>query len=302
MKKVFITIVSFNSNKLTLDCLKSIEKLNKKNIELFVIVIDNASDEIFKTSEDFKNFKLDIIRSEENLGFSGGQNLAIKYALKKEADYVLVLNSDTIAQEDLVLKLLDAFDDNVGIVSPKIYFAKGREFQKDKYEKKDLGNVIWYAGGVVDWKNIIAFHRGVDEVDKGQYDQLEEIDFASGCAMMIKQEVFERIGFFDERFFLYYEDNDFSQRAKKRGYKILYQPSAILWHKNASSAGGSGSNLQDYYISRNRLLFGFRYASKRSKAALMKESFKLLINGRKWQKRGVIDFYLRNLGKGSYKV
>ena len=116
---------------------------------------------------------------------------------------------------------------------------------------------------------------------------------------MISREIFEKVGMFDENFFLYYEDADLSMRLKKQGFKIIYEPKAILWHKNAV-ATGSGSPLQDYYITRNRLVFGFRYAKPRVKVALFRESLKILINGRKWQKTGVRDFYLRKLGSGSY--
>src|SRR3989344_360711 len=108
------------------------------------------------------------------------------------------------------------------------------------------------------------------------------------------------VGMFDDKYFLYYEDADLSMRIKKKGFKIVYVPSSIIWHKNAGSAGGSGSMLQDYYITRNRLLFGFRYAPFRSKLALFRESLSLLFRGRQWQKCGVIDFYLGKLGRGSY--
>ena len=153
----------------------------------------------------------------------------------------------------------------------------------------------------MDWKNVVGSHRGVDEVDHGQYEKCESTDFVSGCCLMVRREVLEKVGFFDPKYYLYYEDNDFCQRAKKAGFKIIYEPKAYLWHKNAGSAGGSGSHLQDYYTTRNRLLFGIKYAPVKSKLALIKEGTKLLIKGRKWQKRGVMDFYLNNFGKGSYR-
>jgi len=154
----------------------------------------------------------------------------------------------------------------------------------------------------MDWKNIIGSHRGVDEVDKGQFNKVEETDFASGCCVMIRREVFQEIGFFNEKYFLYYEDNDFSQRVKLNGFRVYYQPRAMLWHLNAGSTGGSGSNLQDYFITRNRLLFGFSYASVRTKAALLKESIKFLFAGRNFQRKAVLDFYTGRFGKGSYKL
>ena len=301
MVKVFITTITFNSHKATLECLESIEKLEKENFELFVMVIDNASKEVFETSREYKNFKLKVLRSEENLGFSGGQNLGIRNALKEGADFIIVLNNDTILNRKLIKSLIASFKADVGIVSPKIYFAKGYEFHKDRYKETEKGKVFWYAGGIIDWSNVIAKHRGVDEVDKGQYSKVSEIEFATGCCMALRKEIFQNVGFFDDKYFLYLEDCDLSKRVKMKKLKVIYQPNAVLWHKNAASAGGSGSALQDYYITRNRLLFGFKYASVRAKLALIKESIKLMFSGRQWQKKGVSDFYLGRFGKGSFK-
>jgi len=304
MKKVFISIINFNGKMNTLECLNSIDNLNLTGMDLNVVVIDNASEEKLDLEENFlKNASLKIILNDKNLGFSGGHNLGIKYALSNNADYVVILNNDTILDKNLVYELLNAFDKDskIGIVSPKIYFAKGFEFHKDRYKNEDIGHVLWYAGGDMDWNNVIGKHRGVDEVDKGQYEKQKEIDFSSGCCMAVKKEVFEKVGFLNEKYFLYYEDNEYSQKAKRAGYEVIYTPKAVLWHKNAGSAGGSGSNLQDYYITRNRLLFGLAYAPLKARSALLRESFKLLFAGRQWQKKGVLDFYLRKFGKGSFK-
>lgn len=299
MPKVFISLITFNDDKSTKECLDSLEKLNKKNFELSVMLIDNASKEKFEVTKEYKNFDLKILTSSTNLGFSGGQNLGIKYALDSDADFVLVLNNDVVADENLIVELLNAFDESIGIVSPKIYFAPGFEYHKDRYKENEKGKVFWYAGGEIDWKNVIGKHRGVDEVDKDQYEVKQETEVGTGCCMLIKRKVLESVGIFDEKFFLYYEDADLSVRVRKKGFKILYVPRGVLWHKNAA-ATGLGSSLQDYYITRNRLLFGFRYASTRVKLALFKESLKLSLKGRKWQRIGVRDFYLRHFGKGSF--
>lgn len=302
MPKIFINLITFNDNVSTNECLESLEKLNKKAFELYVVVVDNGSKEKFEIDKEYKNFNLKILYSTKNLGFSGGQNFGIKYALGEMADYIVVLNNDVIADENLIIELLNSFNSlEVGVVCPKIYFAKGYEFHKDRYENKDLGKVFWYAGGLIDWKNVFGKHRGVDEIDKGQFDQREETEVATGCCMMVRRDVFEKTGLFNENFFLYYEDADLSMRILKQGFKIIYEPKAILWHKNAA-ATGSGSPLQDYYITRNRLIFGFKYAKKRVKLALFRESLKILLNGRKWQKIGVRDFYLKKFNKGSYKI
>lgn len=305
MKHIFVSLLNFNGKKNTLACLDSLKDIKMGNFQLTVVVIDNASEEKFDLgSGNIGDIPLVIIKNKNNLGFSGGHNVGIKYCLENGADYVLILNNDTYVDKNFLEELLKASenDKKIGILAPKIYFAPGFEFHKERYSKKELGKVFWYAGGVMDWNNVIGHHRGVDGIDRGQFDKTEETELATGCCMLIKKEVFGKVGLFDDKFYLYYEDADLSMRARKKGFKIFYVGKSIIWHKNASSAGGSGSKLQDYYITRNRLLFGFRYSSTRAKFALFRESLILLISGREWQKRGIIDFYLGKLGKGSYKI
>jgi GT2 family glycosyltransferase len=305
MKQIVISLLNFNGKNNTLDCLRSLETIKTGNFKLKVLVVDNASTE--DSAHVFSNFKSKIfdfkfIQNKINLGFSGGQNIAIEYALANKTDYVLVLNNDAYVDPNFLNELLKVAetDKNIGILVPKIYFAPGFEFHKDRYSEKEKGKVFWYGGGKMDWANVIGHHRGVDEVDRGQYDKIEGTELATGCCMLVKREVFEQAGVFDNNYFLYYEDSDLSVRVKKAGFGISYVPKSMVWHKNAGSAGGSGSELQDYYITRNRLLFGFKYAPARSKLALFRESLALLLKGRKWQKQGVIDFYKKRFGKGSF--
>lgn len=299
MQKIFISILNFNGRNNTADCLKSLSSIKKDGLDVQILIVDNASSEKLELP-DLPNLNTRIIYNKKNLGFSGGHNVGIKYALENYADYVLILNNDTIVDENLIVELVKS-SATAGIVAPKIYFAKGYEYHKDRYNEKDLGKVIWFAGGEMDWKNILAKHRGVDEVDHGQFDKVQSTEFASGCCMLVKREIFEKVGLFDEKYFLYFEDNDLCQRSKHSKVTILYNPKAVLWHKNAGSAGGSGSELQDYYITRNRLLFGLKFASFRSKVSLIRESLRLLGSGRYWQKRGIADFYLGKFGRGSYE-
>ncbi len=286
-----------------MDCLRSVDKTISKNFSVNIVLIDNNSKENFYLDKDFKSrIPIKIIKNDSNLGFSGGNNVGIKYALENGTDYVCLLNSDTTVDGFFLENLIKIGEtnDRYGILVPKIYFAKDFEFHKNRYSGNEIGNVLWYAGGEMDWANVIGHHRGVDEVDNGQFDEIEETEIATGCCMVIKKEVFNKIGFLDRKYFLYYEDADFGIRAKRNKYKIIYVPTSIIWHKNAGSAGGSGSVLQDYYITRNRLLFGFKYAPIRSKLALFKESLFLLFRGRPWQKRGIVDFYMSKFGRGSY--
>ncbi|MDP2585769.1 MAG: glycosyltransferase family 2 protein [Candidatus Levybacteria bacterium] len=309
MKHIAISLLNFNGKQNTLDCLKSLENIRKDNFESSIIVVDNASTDgsvgkIKQYMSSGKHDAIKIIENKKNLGFSGGHNVAIKYALESGADYVLILNNDTYVDENFIEELFGVAEKegNVVMLVPKIYFASGFEYHKNRYSEEEKGKVLWYAGGEMDWANVIGRNRGVDEVDKGQFDKIEETEVATGCCMLLTKEAIGRVGMFDERYYLYYEDADLSMRVKRQGFKIVYVPRSIIWHKNAGSAGGSGSVLQDYYITRNRLLFGFSYAPIRSKLALFRESLFLFLRGRQWQKRGVIDFYLGKLEKGSFGI
>jgi GT2 family glycosyltransferase len=296
---IYIILINYNGEEDTLDCLRSLQRIDKKGLEVHAIVVDNYPENRISISEkDFKEINLKIIFNSTNSGFSGGNNLGIKHALKNK-DYILLLNNDTLVKKDFLQKLVDFAEENseAGLMVPKIYFAKGNEYHKDRYRDSELGKVFWYAGGNIDWKNVIGTHRGVDEVDIGQFDEIEETDFASGCCVLIRSKVFEKIGLLDEDYFLYYEDSDFSIKAQRAGFKIYYLPTSVIWHKNAGSTGGSGSKLQDYYITRNRLLFGNRFAPMRAKIALNREGLKLIFKGREWQRKGALDFYLHRFGK-----
>ncbi len=309
MKKIGLITINYNGEKNVIDCLKSLSNLKLNNIDLTVYIVDNHSrtgsiEEVEKFLEEnpISVFSQEIIKSKKNTGFSVGNNLGIQKALVDGCRYVILLNNDTIVEKNLIEELVKAAESEyeAGIIVPKIYFAPGFEFHKNLYTESEKGKVFWYAGGTMDWNNVIGTNSGVDQVDKGQFDQPIKTEIATGCCMFINKHVIEKIGMLPPEFFMYYEDADYSMKATKKGINILYWPSAVLWHKNAGSSGGAGSTLQDYFISRNRMLFGFRYASLRTKIALFRESIKILFWGRYWQKRGIIDFYLHKFGKGSY--
>ena len=320
--KIFVIILNWNNKDLTLACLQSLQKIKhppKSHVSFLVVDNGSTDDSVQAIKKAFP--KVLILENKKNLGYAEGNNRGMEYALEKGADYLLILNNDIEVDEDFLVQLISTIGGSqpeagapleyasggkvarkgkgVGIVSPKIYFAPGYELHKKRYKKEERGKVIWYAGGVIDWDNILSSHRGVDEVDKGQYNQVVETDYASGSCLLIKKEVLEKIGLFDKKLFMYWEDSDLSQRAKRAGWQVLYVPQAKIWHKVASSSA-IGSVLNDYYLTRNRLLFGLRYARLRTKFALFRDSIRFLLKGRKWQKIGARDFYLMRFGKGSY--
>jgi GT2 family glycosyltransferase len=181
-------------------------------------------------------------------------------------------------------------------VSPKIYFYPEREFHQDAYTKEERGKVVWYAGGLIDWENVYAYHRGVNEVDHGHFNTPEETMFATGCCIGVRAEVIREVGKLNQDYFFGLEDLEWSMRVKAAGYTIWYQPDAVIWHKNAGSSGGSGSEIHQYYQTRNRLLFGMRYASVKTRIHLIKQAVNQMVSGNTHEKMGTKDYFLHRLG------
>src|SRR3972149_9273866 len=295
--RVTIVVLNYKGLENTIACLDSLRKCEKDSHKTEFVVVDNNSDDgSFKALSKIKD--IDLVENHKNLGYAGGNNTGIKKALGQNADAVLIVNNDTIVDKTFLVNLIRGLDAG-DIVSPKIYFAPGFEFHKSRYTKSQLGKVIWYAGGKIDWRNIIGKHIGVDDVDHSQFSKRKEVDLATGACMLVKKQVFEKIGFFDEKYFLYLEDMDFCVRTLKAGFKILFEPKAIIWHKNAGSAGGSGSVLQDYFITRNRLIFAFKYANLRTKLAVLKQTLSQINIPAK--RKALVDFATFNFGKGSLR-
>lgn len=278
---VAVIILNFKLKEATLQCIKSVQQSSFPDLKI-VVVDNNSGDDLEEALPKDKN--LTFIQTEANLGYTGGNNIGIRKALDLGADYVWILNPDMEVSKTAISNLVQACSEpKVGIVGPKIFFSDRK--------------TIWYAGGIFDMANIIGSHKGVDQPDSAKFNQDEETDFVTGGAMMVKSEVFQQIGLLDERYFLYYEDSDFSFRAKKAGFKLMYSPEAVVYHANGS-ATGVGSALQDYFITRNRLLFGFKFAPLRTKLALLREAVRnIMVPTRRL---ALWDFCLGNFGKGSY--
>jgi len=306
-KKIFLIVINWNRCELTLNCLQSLNDIQIDNFIVEVVVLDNGStDDSFAKINGFKfsNSKiiLSIIENKTNEGFARGNNIAVQFSLKKGADYICLLNNDVRVDKNFLKALFDCAenDNKIGLIGGKIYFEKNYEFHKERYKEGDRGKVIWYAGGKIDWMNVYGSNKGIDEVDNGRYEKEEETDFVNGCLMFIRIEILKNRTLFDEKYYMYYEDTDFSQRVKRLGYKLVYCPKSIIWHINAGSSS-VGSNLHEYFTTRNRMLFGMKYASLRTKISLFRESIKLFFSGRPWQRIGIKDFYLGKFGKGSWK-
>lgn len=289
-------IVNWNGKDDTVRCLDSLQKVNLMGNTLSIIVVDNGStnDSVGVITKAFP--KISLIETGKNLGFTGGNNIGIEKAIEIGADLIWLLNNDTLVDQQ-VLSFASVFDDSsVGACGSKIYFSPGHEFHHDRYKESERGHVFWYAGGIVDWNNLYASHRGVDEVDHGQYDKIIETPFITGCSFVVRNEVIKQIGMLDNTYFLYLEDLDLNIRIQKAGFKTLYVPESILWHVNAGSSGRPGNPMHEYYFTRNRLLLGMRYASIRTKIALIREAFRFFVGKSTIRRQAVLDWLFGRLG------
>ncbi len=294
LPKVFIIILNWNNWSDTLECLESLKNNDYPNEQ--VVIIDNGS----KKKPQAPDSEIKIIYNKENLGFAGGNNVGIKYALEKRADYILLLNNDTLVKQDFLTKLVEAGESNkdFGLLGPKIYFAG----QKEK---------IWFAGGQVNWLYNKGIMKGYNEIDKGQYDlpAIQETEYITGCCLLIKRATIEKIGLMPEDYFLYYEDTDWSLAAQGVGFKCVFVPRAKIWHKGSkSSIEGSPSYI--YYHIRNGLILAQRFAPWYVKPLvhlnvgwrIKKQIIKLIFFPKKrtWAKYillGIKDFYSGKRGK-----
>ena len=231
-----IITINYNGLKDTCELIDSIPF----NDDLEVIVVDNASekDEASVISE--KHPQVKVIRSSQNLGFAGGNNLGIKAARGK---YLFFINNDTIFKEFNVQALIDRLESSpkIAVVCPKIRFAWGN-------------NPIQFAGYTPLSKITVRNQAiGFDEEDHGQYDTAHPTPYAHGAAMLIKRKALEKVGLMPECYFLYYEELDWSMMFTRAGFEIWYDPACTVYHKE-SQATGQNSPLRTYYIVRNRLL------------------------------------------------
>lgn len=247
MKEPGVTIVILNFNGLndTKECLKSL--LNTKYDNFKIIIADNGSviNEAKILKNGFKNNKIKIFRFNKNYGFSGGNNKIIK---KIKSKYIVLLNNDTTVNPNWLKPLIDFFekDKSIGVVQPKILWHKDKKYF----------DYAGACGGFMD-KYGYAFTKGrifeYREKDRGQYDYKSEILWASGACMAIRNEALKKTGLFDPIFFNYMEEIDLCFRMRNAGYKILFQPKSVIFHKVAASASKTAFKKR-FWEHRNNLL------------------------------------------------
>ena len=237
---VSIVTLTWNQTKITCEFLESTRHLKYRNYEILVCDMGSDIDPTeYINSQNYPNTR--VLRSEKNLGFTGGNNWGIRQA---KGEYIFIVNNDTEVTPDLLDVLIEPFydDPTIGVTCPKIRFFH----HPDVIQYAGFNPINVYTGRTTSVGN--------KEVDKGQYDNSGYTYGAHGCAMMVKREVIDKVGMFPEKFFIYYEEWDWSSRILKAGYKIYYQAKGLIFHKESITMGKQ-SAIKVYYHTRNRILY-----------------------------------------------
>lgn len=240
-KEPLISIIALNWNQLEVTCqfLESTRLFTYKNYE--ILIIDNGSKEdptAYINAQQYPNTR--VLRSEVNLGFTGGNNWGMREA---KGEYYFIVNNDTEVTDNLLEALLEPFfmDEKIGVSGPKIRYFEPR----DMLQYVGFGPINPYTGR--------TFAVGYQESDHGQYDVGSYTHGAHGGAMMVKKEVVDKVGMFPEKFFIYYEEWDWCLRILRAGYKIYYTPKGLIYHKESVTMGKE-SAIKAYYHTRNRIM------------------------------------------------
>lgn len=277
---VSIILVNWNGLDVTLECARSCLALDYPQFE--IVIVDNGSTDgsVAAIRNVFADDpRVHLIEAGVNLGFAGGNNLGLRYARENGAAFMWLLNNDTEVDPAALTALVEAADANpdAGFFGSKIFFF-------------DRPDTIWFAGAGIDPVDGHSYHIGEGEDDVGQFDEVRQTEYITGCSILARSEVVESIGPMSEDFFLYWEEVDWCARAVEAGWKLLYIPGSRVWHKVSSSFSGN-HQLQLRYEMRNRLLFHKRHRREQVGRVLRHGVARVLyyaVRGRLGEVRGIV--------------
>lgn len=262
--KVSIILLNYNGYNDTIECFKSLQQITYPNYN--IVIVDNNSPD--NSIEDINSYMKDnkiesiyfsnledskissskdyvtLIQSGFNGGYGEGNNIGIKYALKNEAEYILVLNNDTIVEKDFLEPLVNELinDKNIGIISSQIFYEDRRE-------------VFWENGGEFNTLTGRVSHNNFNEKFDINKDYKSDCTFLSGCLWLIPKRIFEKVGYINEEYFMYVEDLEFCQRVINNSYKLKVSSKSKIYHKVGGSSGGEISSFSIYWMTKNYLKF-----------------------------------------------
>ncbi len=307
--QVIVVVLNWNNAEDTLQCLESLKQVEYQSFK--VIVVDNGSND--DSPKEIKSFLYqtnaytsEFIQNSENLGYGGGNNEGIRIALRKGAEYVLILNNDVSVSPRFINKLVEVAEarKKAGVLAPSIYYKREPE-------------ILWYGGQAhINWKKVDKemINMSLEGKELPENAQVRRTEFVTGACMFVRRAVFEEVGLFRDDYFLYFEDADFSERVKSSGWNLVWVPHAKVWHKvSATSRASLGAPNMNYYNTRNSMLFVRRhgpawagwYIHLWAYLKYIKQITKLVFS-RKYNPetsravlRAIKDYYGNNLGKYS---
>lgn len=247
---VVVITINYNLSSETIPCVESI--LASSYNDFIVYLIDNGSksEDYQKLFDTFNNNpKVQVIRIEKNCGYVGGVNAGLKKGIEANADYFLVMNNDTIIDKDAIANLVDTAKrfNNKAVVSGKVYYF-------------DNPDIIQHTGEIVtDFRYLKTMRPGKNEKDVGQFSTERERDVLDDVFWLIPAEIVRKVGFYSHYFFLYAEQGDYSLRIKREGFKLIFTPSAKIWHKVSMTTGGGETKALPILYWRGQGLFVLQY-------------------------------------------
>jgi GT2 family glycosyltransferase len=239
---VAIIITAWNQLEKTLACLESVVAQTYPHLQ--VILVDNGSAADFGATIAASFPAVTLIRNETNLGFAGGYNTGLRRALAEDSQLFFLLNNDTLLAPDCLAQLVTCLQSqpDAGMATAKLYYA---------HRYGDETPRIWSVGNRLHPLLLERTQGGDDQLDLGQWETVQKIDFAPFCGLLLRRKVVERVGWLDEQFFLYYEDMDYCLRVREAGFRLLLCPAARIWHDVSTSSGGRDSPLKRYWLAQS---------------------------------------------------
>lgn len=251
---VFIIVLSWNGKEDTLECLSSLHKLDYPNFE--TVVVDNGSSDGSDEAVQVLFPSVRLIQTGKNLGYAGGNNVGIRFAMSRGADYVWLLNNDTTVDSQALAALVETAEANhdIAFVGSKVFL----------YHQP---NLFWCVGGIINlaaggWTDVV----GMNQEDKGQFDGITDINYVAGCSLLARTAAISEIGLLPEEYFLYFEETDWNVAAQRKGYRTVLAPASVVWHKYEDT--GTYNERFIYYSFRNRIHIVRKYEHRHVLKAL----------------------------------
>lgn len=245
---VYIIILNWNSKADTIECLQSLHKLQYPNFR--VVFVDNGSTDGSEDAVRSAFSSVEVIQTGCNLGYAGGNNVGIRYALAHGADYVWLLNNDTVVAERALTHLVDTALNNLhtAFIGSKIYYHNSPKR-------------IWCVGGSINIEaGGVTDHPGMGQEDAGQFEDVADVGYVSGCSLLASKEAIEDLGVLPEEYFLYFEETDWNVAAQRRGWRTLLAPASHVWHKYENAEEYNERFI--YYSFRNRIHIVRKYSPR----------------------------------------